>query len=91
MVDYGPAHRTLREYWAPIVSQGQVTCTRHSHPQFPDCPGIITPIDRWELGHDDEDADRWTGPEHEHCNRKAGGLKRAGKLVRIDAVTIDEW
>jgi hypothetical protein len=87
---YGHAHQQERKRLEPIVAKGQTVCTRHGHPQFPDCPGIITAADVWELGHDDEDKTRYTGPEHRRCNRRAGGLKRIGKLMPSQP-TIREW
>ncbi|WP_052590824.1 hypothetical protein [Luteipulveratus mongoliensis] len=77
---YGKAHQKLRARWAPTVATGNVMCTRHGHPQFPNCPGLIAPGAEWELGHDDTTKDRYTGPEHKSCNRRAGGLKRIGTL-----------
>ena len=88
---YGTAHQKERARLASIVAQGQTTCTRHNHPQFPDCPGIIQPEDEWELGHDDTDKRRYTGPEHARCNERAGGLKRIGKLIANSEPTYDDW
>lgn len=62
---YGPAHRRLRAQWAPRVAAGDVPCHR--------CGTLIEPGTRWDLGHDDDDRTRYTGPEHENCNRRAGG------------------
>lgn len=78
---YGFTHQQARARLAPVVATGTITCTRYGHPQFPDCPGRINPGDPWELGHDDTDKSRWTGPEHKTCNRRAGGLKRTGQLI----------
>lgn len=77
---YGHHHQQERARLAPLVALGAFTCTRYGHPQFPNCPGPIRPGDEWELGHDDHDKSRWTGPEHKACNRRAGGLKRFGQL-----------
>jgi hypothetical protein len=78
---YGHTHQQERKRLEPIVAQGLTVCTRHGHPQFPDCPGLIQPTHEWELGHDDTDKGAYTGPEHKTCNRRAGGLKRIGKLI----------
>ena len=77
---YGYQHQQMRLALEPVVALGETVCTRYGHPQFPDCRGIIKPTDEWELGHDDADKSRYTGPEHKGCNRRAGGLKRIGKL-----------
>lgn len=74
---YGPAHRALRQQWKPKVDAGAVDCSRHGNPEHPDCPGRIAPGTPWELGHDDEDRSRYTGPEHKACNQLAGRLKAA--------------
>lgn len=96
---YGHEHQQERAALAPLVAQGGWVCTRFGHPQFPDCPGEIPAHELhegaqvWELGHDDEDKDVYTGPEHKACNRRAGGLKRIGKLEQapVTAVTTLEW
>ena len=87
---YGHQHQQLRAQWAPIVALGRTVCTPYRHPQFPDCPGLITPADPWELGHDDTDKTKYTGPEHRTCNRRADGLKRIGKLQN-SSPTDNEW
>jgi hypothetical protein len=87
---YGHTHQQLREQWAPIVATGTVVCTRYDHPQFPRCTGLIHPGDQWELGHNDQDKSIYTGPEHLTCNRRAGGLKRFGKLEPTQETNL-EW
>ena len=65
--DYGWQHQQARAEWAPIVATGRVVCRRCCHT-----------IDRgqaWDMGHDDRDPTRYIGPEHAHCNRRAGALK----------------
>lgn len=77
---YGAPHQKLREQWARVVARGGVVCTRYKHPQFPSCVGVIDPAEPWELGHHDTDRSTYTGPEHRSCNRRAGALKRQGRL-----------
>lgn len=62
---YGNDHDRLRAEWAPKVKTGRVRCAR--------CHIRITPHERWDLGHDDHDRSKHTGPEHAYCNRSAGG------------------
>jgi hypothetical protein len=62
---YGPAHQQLRREWAPRVEAGGVNCTR--------CGILIVPGTAWDLGHDDNDRSRYTGPEHQVCNRATRG------------------
>lgn len=62
---YGSGHRRLRaEWWNRMAAGEQVICPRCG------CP--ILPSQCWDLGHNDK-RDAWTGPEHAHCNRSAGG------------------
>ena len=94
---YGHAHQQERARLVPLVARGGYVCTRYGHPQFPDCAGEIPTHDPsiaaevWELGHDDADKRRYTGPEHKACNRRAGGLKRIGKLQSSTEPVIAEW
>lgn len=86
---YGYNHQEMRARLAPIVEMGGWICTRYEHPQFPDCPGEILPGDPWDLGHDDRNVTRWSGPEHQACNRKAGALKAAAQLeLNVEAARI---
>jgi hypothetical protein len=61
---YDHRHRRLRGRWAPKVAAGIVDCARCGLPILPGQP--------WDLGHQD-DRRLWSGPEHQHCNRSAGG------------------
>jgi hypothetical protein len=61
---YGWQHQKTRQQWAPRVDAGQVDCARCGRP--------IPPGTQWDLGHDDHDRRRYTGPEHMTCNRAAG-------------------
>jgi len=58
---YGEQHRRLRKAWESRVSAGVVDCAR--------CHTLIVPGEAWDLGHDDEDRRRYSGPEHARCNR----------------------
>jgi hypothetical protein len=66
---YGWQHQKIRQQWAPLVAAGQVNCARCGRP--------IPPGTAWDLGHDDHDRSRYTGPEHMTCNRTAGARKGA--------------
>lgn len=57
---YDTQHRKLRAQWAPIVATGTVTCRR------PGCGQLITALEPWQLGHDEQRQPR--GPEHRDCN-----------------------
>lgn len=65
---YGGDHQRERERWAPKVDAGLVNCARCKEPIEPGRP--------WDLGHAD-DRQTWSGPEHVHCNRVAGGVNGA--------------
>jgi hypothetical protein len=69
---YDSEHVRLRRQLAPQVALGQTECWR--------CGRVIAPGEPWDLGHDDRDRSLYRGPEHEWCNRRAGGLARHGKL-----------
>jgi hypothetical protein len=61
---YGSGHQQLRRDWNRIVQTGRAVCHRCNQPIAPDAA--------WDLGHND-DRTGYTGPEHAHCNRSAGG------------------
>lgn len=74
---YGMAHQRLRRRWAKAVAAGGVRCARGA-----DCKhakdgvaGLILPGQPWDLGHDDHDRHRYTGPEHRGCNRATAGRR----------------
>lgn len=65
---YGAGHQAERERWRPKVDAGITDCASCGQPIEPGRP--------WDLGHN-EDRTGWTGPEHTHCNRRAGGRNGA--------------
>jgi hypothetical protein len=60
---YGVKHRALRRTLAPFVEAGLAHCARCGEPIEPGAP--------WDLGHDDYDRTKYSGPEHVACNRAA--------------------
>ena len=58
---YGAEHERKRKAWLPKVAAGKVNCWR--------CLKRISPLEPWDLGHDDHDRTIWRGPEHVLCNR----------------------
>lgn len=52
----------------PHRATGTVACAR--------CGRLIEPGQPWDLGHVDGDKTRYTGPEHQDCNRAAGAQQR---------------
>lgn len=66
---YNAEHDRLRAGWKPKVDRGSVHC----HARVCLMPmRLIVPGTPWDLGHTD-DRTAWTGPEHQLCNRTAGG------------------
>ena len=65
---YGSRHQALRAKLAPRAAAGLTRCAR--------CGKPIRPEEPWDLGHDDFDRTRYTGPEHARCNRATTGRKR---------------
>lgn len=62
---YDRDHQELRAQWAPRVATGTVNCAR--------CHTPIGAGEPWDLGHDDHDRAKYSGPEHEDCNRATKG------------------
>lgn len=65
---YDIRHQQERARWAPKVDAGLVDCAR--------CGERLQAGRPWDLGHSD-DRLTWTGPEHQTCNRRAGGRNGA--------------
>jgi hypothetical protein len=68
---YGGEHKRLRRCWAKDVARGVVLCAR--------CGRLIVPGTAWDLGHDDADPSRYSGPEHRRCNRATSAHRAARK------------
>lgn len=66
---YGAVHQALRRRLAPLVAAGRAVCAR--------CGEAIKPGDPWDLGHEDGDRLRYSGPEHRRCNRATASHKAA--------------
>lgn len=71
---YDHHHRALRKRVAPAVESGGVACARCGRP--------IAPGEPWDLGHDDRDRSRYTGPEHRACNRATAGRRQRRRQSR---------
>ena len=65
---YGNHHQQLRKRLTPLVASGAVRCAR--------CGKPIVPGEPWDLGHDDHDRSRYSGPEHARCNRATSSRRR---------------
>jgi hypothetical protein len=63
---YGNSHQKLRKVWERQINKQPngptVLCAR--------CLRPILPGQKWDLGHDDYDRSKYTGPEHRRCNRQ---------------------
>jgi hypothetical protein len=71
---YDAQHDALRRAWAPKVQRGGVHC----HAKQCLMPTRLILLGQpWDLGHTD-DRTAWTGPEHQPCNRSAGGKAAHG-------------
>jgi hypothetical protein len=74
---YGNAHQKLRKVWekrieAADYATGYVACAR--------CLKPILPGMKWDLGHDDHDRSKYTGPEHRRCNRATSKPKLFSRI-----------
>ena len=65
---YGHRHQLARKALNQAVLSGGVLCARCGEP--------IEANEPWDLGHDDNDRSRYTGPEHRRCNRATAGRRR---------------
>ena len=65
---YGREHRELRKRFGLVVAVGAAVCAR--------CGRFIDPREPSDLGHDDLDRSRYTGPKHRRCNRATAGRAR---------------
>jgi hypothetical protein len=61
---YGTAvHQRTRQEYSSLVAAGLIDCARCGEPIEPGTP--------WDLGHDDQFPQYYSGPEHTWCNRGA--------------------
>jgi hypothetical protein len=68
---YGPAHRSLRAEFAPVIARGDWPCARCGEP--------IDPGEPWDLDHDDFAPRLYLGPAHRRCNRAAANEGRTSR------------
>ena len=61
MATAGAINSSGRRTKKQLEANGGAICWR--------CGKLILPTDKWDLGHDDVDRDRYRGVEHRHCNR----------------------
>jgi hypothetical protein len=82
---YGAEHQKRRKQAAALVAAGLAVCWRCRRPIW---PGML-----WDLGHDDLDRSIYRGVEHRYCNRRAGALKKQGRLRSAPkkVVIVDRW
>jgi hypothetical protein len=81
---YGREHVRLRAWWKVKVDRGSVSCAR--------CGLPITPGTPWDLGHDDDDRSRYTGPEHARCNRATNETGRTtAQLAPVARAQSRAW
>jgi hypothetical protein len=66
---YPARHNRIREQLKPLVLAGGVKCAR--------CGLPILPGQAWDLGHDDNDRSRYSGPEHRFSRDCPAGGNRA--------------
>jgi hypothetical protein len=100
---YGKAHRKTRARYRSIVEAGDAYCARclvAIAPPGETCPrcgrevakGPPTPgYCGWDMGHDDDDREIYTGPEHSCCNRSAGGRKAARAAASRKRIWSRRW
>ena len=97
---YGSRHQKLRAAWRRRVNAGSEFCARcHGWiaPEGEPCARCRKPTREggkaghglcgWDLGHEDQDRSRYTGPEHACCNRRTAAhrlIRKAPRLVRAN-------
>jgi hypothetical protein len=89
---YPWAHQQERRRLEPAVATGTVRCARAALGQCLMPSPLIHPGQPWDLGHPDHDRTRWSGPEHQRCNRAAAA--RIGNRTRAVAARrskLPQW
>ena len=82
-------HKGLRRAWALQVAKGNVPCAY--------C-GLLIQIDKktgipepWDLGHDDNDRRKYSGPEHRRCNRNTMQRNKTTRIPDPPHRPITDW
>jgi hypothetical protein len=72
---YDERHRILRRNVQETVERGFARCAR--------CGERISPSEPWDLGHDDLDRSKYSGPEHRQCNRATSTHRAQREAQRV--------
>jgi hypothetical protein len=88
---YGGRHQAERKRWRRRFAKGLVIQCACRRPEclthLGQCPVILTAATPYDLGHDDRDHSRYSGPECINCNRSAGARASNRKAPVVTAVT----
>jgi hypothetical protein len=97
---YGNAHQKLRRQLARAVARGEAycarcgdwiappgqPCTKCGKPTYPSGNAVHGHCG-WDVGHDDFDRTKYSGPEHACCNR---ATNRRGRRI-VTAIQRATW
>ncbi len=82
---YGGDHQAKRRAAARLVASGAARCARGADCFYAELVdgklvgGLIKPGEPFDLGHDDVDRSKYSGPEHRRCNRATAGRRRRSR------------